>query len=101
MDKGVADERIVDRCIDCIFDLIEIGYYAQAAAFLFNLHKTHFDEWFAVQKLALRKARTVKELQMLTLIFRVSIRPTLQESAPLLPGLSALVESQQICDLLN
>lgn len=99
--KVVANEQIINRCIDCIFGLIEIGYFAQAAAFLFQLNKTHFDEWFAVQKLALRRAKTVKELQMLTLIFQVSTRDTLEESAHLLPGLSVLLESQEICELLN
>jgi len=97
----VGDPAVVARCTDCVLGLVAEGAYAQAASFVFYLHKNHLQEWVLVKRMLLSRAGNHRQLALVSDLLIASKRPTLQESAYLFPGLTALVDSERCSELLD
>lgn len=83
----------VERSAHIVLHMITEGRYAEAASFLFGMHKMHIGEWVAVKRELLGAAGDMKTLQTIAMLFEASKRSTLQESAPFIPGLGSLIQT--------
>jgi hypothetical protein len=99
--KDYVDRTIVNRCIDCVYMLINEGRHAEAVSFLFFLHKTHLTEWVHVKRGLLANALSHRELSVTSDLLNASKASTLSESAHIFPGLSDLIKSCVCRELLN
>lgn len=88
-----ASEAQTRRSAHIVLHMMTEGRHAEAASFLFGMHKMHIGEWVAVKRELLGAAGDAKSLQTIALLFEASKRSTLQESAPFIPGLGSLIQT--------
>ncbi len=94
-------EAQVKRSAHIVLHMIAEGRYAEAASFLFGMHKMHISEWVAVKRELLGAAGDMKTLQTIAMLFEASKRSTLQESAPFIPGLGSLIQTDFSSELVG
>jgi hypothetical protein len=103
--KDVAKEQVdratVNRCVDCVYGLINEGRHAEAVSFLFFLHKNHLAEWVHVKRGLLANALSHRELSVASDLLNASKASTLAENAHFFPGLSDLITSCVCREILN
>lgn len=94
MEEAASTEQ-VRRSANAVVGMMVEGRYAEATSFLFNMHKMHLREWVAVKRELFASASSPKTLQTMATLLEASKQLTLQQSASFIPGLGALIWSNQ------
>lgn len=84
-----------------IMEMVQDGRWAQAASFMYYMHKLHILEWVLVKRDLLSKINDSKTLQTIATILEASKKCTLAESARIIPGLADFFHEDPLIDLLD
>lgn len=93
-------ERIL-MSSSAIMEMVEDGRWAQAASFMYYMHKLHILEWVLVKRHLLSKIDDSKLLQIVATILEASKKSTLAESARIIPGLGDYFHEDPLIELLD
>ena len=91
----------IENSSAAIMEMVEDGRWAQAASFMYFMHKFHILEWVLVKRDLLSKVHDSKLLQTIATILEASKKSTLAESARIIPGLADYFHEDPLLDLLD
>lgn len=90
----------VDRSVQLILNMVDDFRYDEASLFLFNLNKSHIEEWSYVKE-RLIKIANKSQLTALATIIECSAKAELSACNAIIPGLSRYTAYQEDIDLFD